>query len=278
MLRQLGQHIRLPNLAILALVQWVSYTLFSQALSITYLLFIIFSTICIAMGGYILNDIFDIEIDQINQKRNNANPKPLYIIYWIVSLIGLCLGLIISFQIDYTLFLWFLIPFIALRLYAQWLSRYKLIGNVLISLLTAEAIVIIPFFSSMNNTLEGVFLEKSISYALFAFLLNWVREIVKDVEDQKGDKTQNRKTFPLLFGVFYSKLFILILLFFNVVALYFWSLFENLLTKNSLSFLLIVWAFFCLKSFKTKDFKLLSFFLKIIMLIGVIMPWIDSLI
>lgn len=276
MLKQLGQHIRLPNLVMLALVQWISYTLFSQIFSTIYLILIMFATICIAMGGYILNDIFDIEIDQINQKRNNTNPKFLYTIYWIVSLIGLCSGLIVSFQIDYTFFLWFFIPFIALSLYAQWLSRYKLIGNILISLLIAEAIVIVPFFFSTNNIVESILLEKSISYALFAFLLNWVREIVKDVEDQEGDKIQNRKTFPLLFGVFYSKLFILILLFFNVVALYFSPLFENLWTKNSLCFLLIIWAFYCLKSSTIKEFKSLSFFLKIIMLMGVLMPWIDS--
>lgn len=272
MLNVLKQHIRFPNLLMLALVQWLTYFLFSETFAHIYLFLIVLATLLIATGGYLLNDIFDAIADKINHKKDNINTSLLYRIYWFVSLLGLGLGLMVSLQTHSYFLLWFIIPFVTLACYARWLSHYKIIGNIVVSLLIAVAILIIPCFAIVENSTIYTTMPKAISYALFAFLLNWIREIVKDIEDQIGDKAIHRKTIPIVFGLFYTKICVSFLILCTILALYFLPLFEYFFIQYAFHLLLLFWLFFCLNSTEKKDFTKLSFLLKIIMLIGLLLP------
>ena len=154
------------------------------------------TTSLLAMGGYVINDVFDIEIDRINTPHRPL-PRGEVTIYQakIFSLILFILGVGITILIpNIPVLSFFLALFggILLYLYAAYLKRLGIIGNVVIGILVA-----IPF-------IFGGFLTRSNSLifpASFAFLINVGREIVKDIEDVHGDKLKEVKSVALIYGI-----------------------------------------------------------------------------
>lgn len=158
-------------------------------------------------AGYVVNDLFDIEADKINKPDNLIVGKHLSIkqteyIYVLLLLEGLIFSSLIYWLTNKVFFTLLIIAIqIALFLYAKYLKKSLLKGNVLVAFLTASPYLVYIYVFELNY----VFKWLAWYLALFAFLLNLLREITKDWEDMKGDKAIRAQTFPLRFGVLATK-------------------------------------------------------------------------
>lgn len=216
--------IRFPNLLIIALTQYlIRYCIIIPILgeqhlfSDTIFMYLVLATVLVAAGGYTINDYFDTKVDAINRsekmvvgrKIKRRQAQLLHLIFTFSS-IG------ISFYVGYKLHLipWAFMTVGAAILLWFYTVNYKkkyLIGNVVISILTAALVVtlglceIIPALSSDLAKEASMGLKILIVYAGFSFLLTLIREIIKDVEDRKGDASQQYKTLAIVLGVNRSK-------------------------------------------------------------------------
>jgi 4-hydroxybenzoate polyprenyltransferase len=208
--------IRPLNLAILAvMLLLIRYTLIlpimdfgglPSGLSNTLYLLVIITVICIAAGGYLINDYFDKGIDSINKPGKNRVDSGLsrtttLIAYSFFTLSGLSFSILIGIKTG------FKYPFGLVLLCAGLLffysSSYKkmlLAGNIVVSLLTATAV----FFSIVfdrHALLSAPVLTGVSAYSIFAFFISMVREIIKDCEDARGDQLFGANTLPVVIGI-----------------------------------------------------------------------------
>ena len=155
-------------------------------------------------AGNIINDIFDIGIDKINQpERPLASEKISKNSAMVFYLTLILTSLILSWFINLYAFLVVLLTTILLFIYSKYLKRIPLIGSIVIALLTG--LVFIYGGIAVENPLGAII------PAMFAFLINLIREIVKDMQDVDGDKKAGVQTFPIKFGFKKSIQLILIL-------------------------------------------------------------------
>ena len=252
--------------------------------------FIILTTsiLLITMGGYLINDIYDIESDKINK------PGKVYIstiisiksglfLYFLTSITGLILGFYLSINKNLNhLSGFFIVTVILLFIYTKILKKLPLIGNIIVALLVSLPIFLVYEFDhsmiSIKDIFDNLFLSIIIFfYLLFAFLTTLIREIIKDLQDIKGDNKFKLKTLPIMIGnkrtinfvVFLSFLLQLLLLLILIDS------FKNdyyliLIFSITLS-LLVAYLIYKLRvPFKNNPYQLLSSLMKIIMLVGVL--------
>jgi geranylgeranylglycerol-phosphate geranylgeranyltransferase len=156
-----------------------------------------------ASTGNIINDIFDIEIDKFNRPERPLPSEKIsrneaFTIYFIFII----LSLILSWFVNVQAFLIVAVTTLLLFLYSKYLKKIPLAGNFLVAFLTGLVFIY-----------GGVVVENptaAIIPALFAFLINLIREIVKDMEDVEGDKKAGVITFPIKFGFQKSKILVLL--------------------------------------------------------------------
>lgn len=290
--------IRWKNLLIIALVQLlIKYALLEPFVEITGLsttlkpvgfITLVLATLCIAAAGYIINDIYDITADQINKPEKVVVGKSIsekVATRWFMALniVGVGLGYLISSQIGKSdFFAIFIIISGLLYLYSAHLKQYLFIGNVVISAFVALSILLVgiyellPGLSASNRELQLTFFDIILDYAFFAFLINFLRELVKDIEDTKGDKAAGYRTISTQFGNTNSKYicFGLSLLNTALIILY---LIEYFYKNNALViyFLLLIIApllFISVRLLQAKEtihYSRISSLLKVIMLTGV---------
>lgn len=221
--------IRYPNLIYIGLTQFLlQYCVVAPLLkfngespSLPPLSFFLLSlsTVLIAAAGYIINDYFDINIDIINKPDKMVLDKIInrrWAMAWhtIFNMAGVSIGFIVAWRIG-QIYLGFTQVFCSLLLwfYSTSFKRQVLIGNVLISLLTALAVVVVGFYEKqIYESFEAIMSpvgRKLIQiigvYALFAFMISLVREIVKDLEDMIGDSKDGCRTIPIVWGVLPAK-------------------------------------------------------------------------
>lgn len=144
-------------------------------------------------AGMIINDYFDFEIDKINRPErplpsNLISKKRSLIYYGFLNVIALIL--IRNFQ--FLVFVIALASIFMIFMYSYKLKKIILVGNIVVSLMTGTAFI-------FGGAIGGDIL-KLIIPAIFAFLINLAREILKDIEDMEGDRAIGLKTFPILFG------------------------------------------------------------------------------
>jgi 4-hydroxybenzoate polyprenyltransferase len=199
---------RFWNLAIIGLAQYfTAYFLINKNTIVDWRLFILStSTVLIAAAGYIINDYYDVKIDLINKPDRVVVGKKItrryaILFHTILSFIGIGLGLFLSWQIAA---INFLCAFL-LWLYSNQLKRQPFIGNVVVAALTGLSILLLEVLYKSNS-------QMIVIYSLFAFFITLVREIVKDIEDLKGDNTFGCKTLPIIWGIRKTKLFLYVLL------------------------------------------------------------------
>lgn len=148
----------------------------------------------VAASGNVINDMFDIEIDKIAHPDRPLASGKLKIIeakifYMVLITISISISLILNIQ----LLLISLFALILLYFYSFILKNIPLLGNVVIALLTALAFL---FGGIAVDNISGAIIP-----AILAFLINLIRELVKDAEDYEGDKTYSVNTFPIKFGM-----------------------------------------------------------------------------
>lgn len=217
------QMVRWPNLLFIALTQILFYFCLYLPLygnpDFPQLAWLIAASVLIAGAGYIINDYFDLNIDQVNKPGLNVINRIISRRWAIFLHLGLS-ALGILFTMLATRFdKWYLVLanvacVVLLWLYSTSFKRKLLIGNVLISLLTAWTVLImfflkVPFSAAFSaDETTSKFFRVSFLYGGFAFIISLIREAVKDVEDMIGDERYGCRTLPILVGIRATKIYI----------------------------------------------------------------------
>mgnify|MGYP002394780532 CR=1 FL=1 len=225
--------IRLPNLLMLALVQILIIVFFLPTFIPafkfeTWKLIILVGSICfIAAGGNLINAHFDQQTDLINKSKHYTNYKILgkknsIFLYVILSLLGLILGLYLSFIFNnYIAGGIYCFVFIALYLYSKYLKGSFLIGNLLVSTLIGLSILL-PWIISVQYevySIQDSVFQLFLSYSLFATFINFARELAKDAEDIIGDFSARHTTCPILIGKKRTQQLVQVIVFFCLIGL-----------------------------------------------------------
>ena len=261
----------------------------STSLNSTGITLLILSTLCIAAAGNIINDICDVETDFINKPDKvivgqYISEKTAYNLFIIFNIIGVGLGYYVALLVGKSnFFSMFFIISALLYIYATYLKQTLLIGNIVISLLVALSILIVgifellPAITSQNQQTQITFFKVVLDYAIFAFSINLLREIAKDLEDIDGDYKANMNTLPIAIGRERATniLFVLSLIPLLLIALYT----VNTLYKNLIAvgyFLIFIIGPLLYLSIKTvsaktkKEYHHISNILKLVMLFGML--------
>lgn len=288
--------IRYPNLLLLIFMQLLFRYGFLNLQGITLALtdfqfgILVLSTALIAAAGYIINNVFDKETDLINNKNVivglSISEEMAYNLYFGTTILGVLGGFYISNVIEKPSFaLLFIVISGTLYLYASSLKQSLLVGNFIVAILTAVSVLIIgvfdllPMVNPENQMHLGLLFKILLDYALFAFLINFIREIVKDLEDVKGDYNLGMNTLPIAIGVARTSKIVLVVTVLTIMYLFyyvFYYYFNNELyiaTVYSLLTIIAPLIFFCIKltdAKKVTDFKLLSLILKLVLFFGII--------
>lgn len=286
--------IRIRNLILIVLAQiFIRYGIFipmgaDLGLSDFQFLILIISSVSIAAGGNIINDLYDVEIDQINK------PSKIYIgkyitekaannLFIILNIIGVGIGFYLSNIIGKPAFAaLFVLISASLYLYASYLKKILLLGNLLISVLVGLSLIIVgifdllPAITAENRAIQVLAFKWVFKFAFFAFFINFIREIVKDLLDINGDKKGNVNSLPIILGrkrTVFIIFFLSLVLLFGILYFMYRKLYNHQIPM--LYFLITIVApllFFVVKSWdaeKNKDYRLLSNLLKIIMFFGI---------
>ena len=220
--------VRLPNLIFIALTQilfqyCIYHPIYKEAISATntrQFILLVLASLFIAAAGYIINDYFDINIDQVNKPQKLVVDKIIrrrWAIVWhlVLSFTGiLCTALALPLAKWY-LVLANLLCVALLWFYSTTFKKRLLVGNIVISLLVAWSILIF-FFSKLSigdafgsgNPANFKFFRFSFLYAGFAFIISLIREAIKDIEDREGDAKYGCRTMPIVWGVSATKVYI----------------------------------------------------------------------
>ena len=226
--------IRLQNLIFIALTQFLFYYCIllplvessgtEISLNEKRFFLLVIASVLIAAAGYIINDYFDVDIDQVNKPQKNVVDKILsrrWAILWHFTLSGI--GVLLSLYISWTTRLWYIVIgnlacVLLLFGYSVSLKRKLLFGNVLISVLTAWVVLIlclsefhVAFRAEIDPgwlVVQNKIMRLGFLYAAFAFILSLIREAIKDMEDVKGDAKYGSRTMPIVWGINGTKIYV----------------------------------------------------------------------
>ncbi len=179
---------------------------------------LVLASVCIAGAGYIINDYFDVNIDQVNKSSKVIIGRFIkrrwaIVFHALLSFVGLVLSMYVGYSLRNALIpLFNFFAIFLLLIYSTTLKKKLLIGNILISLLTAWVILVMTlaeyrFRISPHDIVWQRLLKLSFIYAGFAFIISLVREVVKDMEDMEGDMRYGCTTMPIVWGLPVSKVF-----------------------------------------------------------------------
>lgn len=255
--------------------------------------FLVMATVFITAAGYVINDYFDTKTDLVNKPEKVIlgrllNRRWAIILHVVFNTIGIGLGAYISFYIGLpVLTLVFVLITGILWFYSTTYKRQFLVGNLTVALLTAMVpLMVILFEIPLLNKEYGLLLkEMHINFthiilwvgmfAVFAFLLTLIREIIKDMEDFEGDQAYGRNTLPIVMGVSNTKTVIIAILAFTLASLLYlyFKFLNDTLTLIYFTFFLIiplaVLVYKLIKANKKKDYRWASNLSKLIMLAGI---------
>ncbi len=160
-------------------------------------------SVLIAAAGYLINDYYDQEIDKINKphKKYPFTPRQTWNIYFPMNALGVFLG-VVFLNIEMT-FIFVILPIWLLWFYSFTLKKLPIIGNLTIASLSmwlpSGIIVLNTIPDALSNNSSEI---KSFMLLLLgcSFLTTFAREIIKDIQDIKGDEKMGVKTFPSYVG------------------------------------------------------------------------------
>ena len=233
------QLLRIGNLTFIAILlytmeKWVAIPLlqaarFQELMPWWVLTLLIIGTMFIAAGGYVINDYFDVKIDKINRPdrlivTRHITRDGAMRLFQVFSIIGVAAGMAVAWWAhSWTLaMVFFVIPGL-LWFYSASYKRQLLLGNIIVAFVSA----LVPLLVAIVNAdyLHSLYGEALIytpitgqlyvwlsSFALFAFLMTLVREMVKDIEDIHGDQEMECRTMPIVWGINATKVIATVLL------------------------------------------------------------------
>ena len=201
--------VRMSNLLIVAVTQYLTRILligprheWRKIISDPDLFILSLSTVCIAAAGYIINDYFDIKIDIVNKPERVVVGRYLKRrwamgAHQVLNVLGAALGLLVSHWV----FLVNVVSITMLWFYSERYKRAPFIGNLIVSLLTGFTLLILTIRYPENRQLVFI-------YAVFSFFISLIREIIKDMEDIRGDEAHGCRTLPIIWGIRRTKHFL----------------------------------------------------------------------
>ncbi|GBL35176.1 digeranylgeranylglyceryl phosphate synthase [Filimonas sp.] len=287
--------IRLPNLVFIFLTQvfaWYALILpvvkdsrFGEpVLSNGMLILLAFSTVIIAAAGYMINDYFDIGIDLINKPERVTIEKIFKrrtVIVWhiLLNILALLMAGYIAYHSIRLRYLGIqLFSILLLLFYSTTFKRKLIIGNLVIAVLTALSLLTVAAYEPMFPIFQISLYSIKIYwlYVLFAFLVTFCREVVKDIEDIKGDDARQCKTIPLVWGIqaaknfVYGLIVVLLLLLFSISFTQYESGYRVIFVMSSLALALIFVSHKVRQATHTFHFHSISTYLKWITLAGIL--------
>ncbi|MDJ0644687.1 MAG: geranylgeranylglycerol-phosphate geranylgeranyltransferase [Flavobacteriaceae bacterium] len=194
------------NILIIVLAQYLaSLFIFSPESSLKDVVFdsdlflIVFATVCVIAAGYIINNFYDAEKDRINRPLKAkidsiVNQKTKLNIYFFLNFSGFVLGFIIS---------WKAALFFAVYIFLIWFYSHKLSKYPLTGLISSTVLALLPFFIIFvyyRNFSKVIF-----AHALFLGIILLIKELLKELENIKGDLLQDYKTVPVAYGDNFTK-------------------------------------------------------------------------
>jgi 4-hydroxybenzoate polyprenyltransferase len=287
--------IRWPNVLLTILTQLVIVygllipSLVDPALNWWQLLLLISATGLLTASGNVINDIYDVAIDQINKPEKLLVTKSIsessaYNLYFVLTILAVICGFVLSNSLDKPILssVFVGIAFV-LYLYASSLKSMLLIGNLVISILVALVILItgvFELFPVITESSQPVFkflMERLLEFSLMAFLINLVREWVKDCEDINGDKAGGRNTLAIALGRTRAARFIAFFIL-GVIMLLGWFVYEYIYLNDIITYYFIflimgplMFVMIKLWTAQTqKEFRILSTILKVVLLFGIL--------
>lgn len=173
---------------------------------------LVLATLCIAAAGYIINDIYDVEADTINKPEKliidrHISNKTAFNWYLFLNVAGVVLGYVMANTVEKSsFFMLFIIISALLYVYASYLKYTLLLGNIVVALLVSTSLLIVglfellPVLTTENRNTQLTVFKILLDYAIFAFLLNLIRELVKSIEDIDGDYKAGARSLPIVIG------------------------------------------------------------------------------
>lgn len=250
-------------------------------------LFLSAASVLIAAAGYIINDYFDVNIDQVNKPRANVvdtviSRRWAMAFHFVMS----GAGILLSGWVAWRTGLWYILigNFLCVVLlfgYSVTFKRKLLSGNIIISLLTAWVILILSLAELSSNILldaEGKIIRIGFLYAGFAFVSSLIREAIKDIEDMQGDAKYGCRTMPIVWGVnatrVYVAVWLIVILALLVILQVYVARFEWWWAMAySIIFIIAPFVLIFFQLFKAKtqnDYHRLSNWTKLVMLTGIL--------
>lgn len=205
---------------------------------------LVFATVFITAGGYVINDYFDIKTDLINRGKVIVGTKipRRHAMMWhnIFNMAGVAGGFYVSWKVGYFwMGMLFLLVSGLLYFYSASYKRQFLIGNIIVAILTAMVPMLVVIFeapalyqyyaiNAVKTPDLSIILYWVGGFAIFAFLTTLTREIIKDIEDFEGDMAYGRNTIPVVIGILTTKIVAIGLIFITFAMLYLiWYFFLN---------------------------------------------------
>lgn len=172
---------------------------------------LVLASALVISAGYIINSFYDSEKDLINRPQKSmldrlVNQRTKLSAYFVFNFLAVLFASYVSFRAV----LFFSAYVFGIWLYSHRLKKIPFLGNIV-----SASLIITPFFAILvyyRNFETVIFV-----HATFLFLLILAREVIKDLENITGDLAQNYKTIPVLYGSFYSKLIITILILLTLI-------------------------------------------------------------
>ena len=221
------------NIPIIVLAQYLSAIFIlapeKRALDILLdfnLFLIVFSSAITIASGYIINNFYDSKKDLINRPNKSmldrlVSQKTKLSVYFTLNFMAVLMAFIVSWRA----FLFFSAYIFLIWFYSHKIKKYAVIGN-----LTAAFLAVLPFFAILLYFYNKISFEEIenhrsqfvviSSHAMFLFLLLLIREMIKDLENLKGDLANNYQTIPILYNETVSKQIITTLTFLTILPVY----------------------------------------------------------
>jgi 4-hydroxybenzoate polyprenyltransferase len=231
------------------------------------LFIIVFASSLTIASGYIINNFYDSKKDLINRPNKSMldrliSQKTKLNVYFTLNFIVAFLAIFVSWRA----FVYFSVYIFLIWYYSHRIKKYPIIGN-----LTSAFLSVLPFFAIFlyyKNLYEVI-----LGHATFLFLLLLIREMIKDLENIKGDLANDYKTIPIIYGEAVSKKIITALSIATIIPVYVLiEIFDVGYMDMYFYFCLIILIFFLLRLWKSntkEQFVLLHNVLKFLIVAGV---------
>lgn len=285
---------RPKNLFLAGFTQFIIYHfLFEKvqqnlALSGHLLYLFILDTILIAAGGYIINDIFDYKTDKVNKPEKayiskDISLKNAILYYSLILSLGFVISIYIAIVTD-NIPLLSLYPLACglLYVYSKKLKNTVLTGNIVVSAFVSfvPGVILIAerdlIFERSVPDFQNLVIQLFIFYLVFSFIVNLIREIIKDIEDENGDGLNGYMTLPIKYGIPVAKMWCIFLSLVTIISLVVWMSLTNIFVDFRLKVYLMLMVAAPLviiiqiltKTTQKRDFSKISTILKWTMLAG----------